>query len=228
MTVMTGEAPRVLDALRVVLESITALAALTVAFAAWRGVSLWRAQLEGTAEYEVARRVLREVYRLRSAVASARAPGSFAGEAADRTRQGDEPQETAQALDLAHVYSKRMDRVLEVRTALQLTELEALALWGAKVSEVLGPLYDKVGELFAAHNIFHNQNIRQARRRQAQDSTEQLRRFEGIIWAYGSGDGKDDFAAGFSKAVQDAEGYFRPFITSQATQRSATRPTRAE
>ncbi|MGD0653640.1 MAG: hypothetical protein ABSA16_04795 [Thermoguttaceae bacterium] len=56
-------------------DIILAISALAAAFIAWRGLATWRKELKGKSEYEIAKQVLKAVYKVREAFKIARNSG---------------------------------------------------------------------------------------------------------------------------------------------------------
>ena len=119
-------------------------------YVAIRGLNTWNRQLRGTSEYDLARRILRGVYRHRDALKNVRNPAIWVNE------QPDPPEEAAKKMNsgqrhfygLAGAYQKRWDRVTEVRSELQAELLEAEVLWGKALIPLIDPIHKLERELF--------------------------------------------------------------------------------
>ena len=64
----------------IIKDVITAGAALVAAYIGWQGLATWRKQLKGRTEYELARRLLSSIYKIRNYVSYFRNPFMSAGE----------------------------------------------------------------------------------------------------------------------------------------------------
>ncbi len=120
-----------------IIKDITlAGAAATTAYFAYTGVEKWQKELRGKANFEVARELIKSVYKLRDEIFYCRSPfiaGMEFPEDYRRTVGKHTNDENGQAY--AHVYSKRWipvgDAVQNFDTAL----LEAEALWGKTIKD---------------------------------------------------------------------------------------------
>ena len=96
---------------KLIMSVVTGLAALTGAVVAVLGLSTWRRQLRGGAEYELARRVLRAVLALRNEIRNLRclyAPIGFSGSADAIPRQLESLNRAAIELDAELVEAEVM------------------------------------------------------------------------------------------------------------------------
>jgi hypothetical protein len=114
-----------------IVTAATAVAAVSVA---WRGLRTWQRQLQGTAEYELARRVLRAVLEMRTQIAAVRNPGIWPAEIERAKKErplaaGETAEENTQQLAYAHRWSE----LVKARSQLSLELLEAEVLWGESI-----------------------------------------------------------------------------------------------
>ncbi|OQY20711.1 MAG: hypothetical protein B6I35_10155, partial [Anaerolineaceae bacterium 4572_32.2] len=70
-------------------DVVTILAALVAATVAIMGLRTWRKQLRGKTEYELARRLLRSVYRVRDAIRIVRNPFISSAETVQSMREAE-------------------------------------------------------------------------------------------------------------------------------------------
>src|SRR4051812_47421939 len=106
--------------------------AMIGAFCAIKGLSTWNRQIKGTAEYELARRLLRCAYRLREAIKSVRNPLMLVEEMPSPPND-DAPfmgNEYRRFYGLSKGYQNRWDKVVEVESELRAELVEAEVLWG--------------------------------------------------------------------------------------------------
>jgi hypothetical protein len=129
-------------------DSITAIATCVVAVAtvvavaiAILGLRTWSAQLEGTAQFDLARRLLLAVYEVRDSIDNVRHPLLSSSEAADANP--DIPWEIT-------AYENRWSGVRAAMVQLQAATREAAVLWEKPVTPLVEPLSAQVGELFDA------------------------------------------------------------------------------
>lgn len=128
-------------------DVVVAIAATVTAAVAWRGISAWRAEESGKADFDLARRLGTVVYRFRDAIAAARSPFIAAGEFPDGKRPGTEMDE---ADAYAHVYNQRFQDVRRSGIDLLALRNEAEALWGKEIVAKLDGLLRNGSTLHAA------------------------------------------------------------------------------
>jgi hypothetical protein len=106
---------------------------------ALKGLSTWRRQLRGNAEYDLARRVLRITYRVRDEIEAARKPMASPGEVklalkeAGVTLDGVSSEESLTIQSWATT-ARRWNRVHEAVADLRVEMREMQALWGIRRS----------------------------------------------------------------------------------------------
>jgi hypothetical protein len=196
-------------------ELITAIASCVVAavtgigvYIAARGLRSWRAQLEGSAHFDLARRLLLEVYRLRDAVEAVRSPIMYKAEASDADSKL--PWEVA-------AYERRWQLVLDARAPLQVCVYEARILWGDEAQELWDKLMEPTQELYRTLGTF-------AGLKQDPNGGELSQEQRKVLYG---GTGDDAFRIGLQKAVDEVEAYVRPHLPrkeSSARERAARRP----
>lgn len=133
-------------------EFILTVVAVVGAVVAVLGLRTWRKQLGGTAEYELARRLLREVYQFREALQSVRFPFISAREMELTEEDGPSPtnDKDKRYRELAKAYQNRYTRVNNARNELEATLLEVEVLWGTELITKVRKIYSWDGELYAA------------------------------------------------------------------------------
>jgi hypothetical protein len=127
------------------------LVAIPVATAliAYLGLSKWRQELRGKADFEAARNLIRAAYKLREQIQDSRAPLVRANEFPESYDSGaSTPSDEAGAW--AHVYRNRMRPVSEALQEFDAHTLEAEALWGASVRKSAEALRQCVADLYGA------------------------------------------------------------------------------
>ena len=123
------------EILSIIKDIFLAGAAGTTAYVAYTGLEKWKKELRGKANFEVARELIKSVYRLRDELRYCRSPFVSAGEFPEgyRGAQGRTAEEEGQAW--AHVYTKRWEPVGEAIQSFDAAVLEAEALWGAAIKD---------------------------------------------------------------------------------------------
>lgn len=204
------------ETLVAVKEVVVAVAAAAAAVAAWWGVSTWRRQLKGKAEYDVALKVLRATYRVRDAIQAMRSPFMSGGEmqsamASEGFRQPP-PLATAstQAFHVSGLeagYSVRWGVVSEALADLSVARLEAEAIWGEDAARCLDAVRQCARDLNAATRMYLK---RQRNPRGAASEETFERELEETVFSTGAESGDDAFTMRLREAVASMEAFIRP------------------
>jgi hypothetical protein len=190
------------------INSLVAVGALVVAIV---GLNTWRAQLRGTAEYELARRVLRAVLNVRDKISEVRNPLVSASET-ESDQEGppigtlDETLRAGQR----RAYERRWNNLVKARSALRLELLEAEVLWGAAIRTPERQLNECIGELFAAMHLLVNPR-----------PTGLPDRYFAVVYEGTTTDGHDEFGDKVMSAVESFERILRPHIGRSLVRRRA-------
>ena len=200
--------------LSLVKDIITALSALTVAVIATLGLQTWKKELKGRTEYELARRLLRAVYKTRDAIRLVRNPFMSAGEISQSLQQAnievDQHDERFGAITQGSVYQTRWKKVQDAFTELQLDTFEAEVIWGQEASEKMRPLRKNVSTLFANIQIYLK-HIEEPSRYTLDTETRQ--EMETVIYDPGLEDpSRNSFTVEITQSVRQIEQYLRPHL----------------
>lgn len=197
--------------MEVVTDAVVAVAAAVGSVVAVMGLFTWRQQLRGRTEWELARRLLRQVYRLRSAFSMVRSPMMLGGEiAAAFEEAGIEPEHDEPGYDKRTnriVYQKRWSGLQEARSELEVEALEAEVLWGKEAQEALAPLRKCVGELFAAIQMYIHYTERNGQEAGVDPKRLEVER---KVWEIGGDD--DVLSRQIKEAVETVEDFLRPHL----------------
>jgi hypothetical protein len=193
-------------------EQIKALTAVTAATLAFVGLRTWRLQLKGTAEYTLAKEVLKAAYRVREAFKHVRNPAIFSYEYPESMRE-----ETGHLKDqfraegTAHVYEERFKvlndafRVLEDRT------LDAKVEWGSHFAVLIMPLRKLRAELLMAVQD-HVQAIKPGRERR-RTTVDEMREARSVMYYLGEDQNElDRFTPETNGAIAEFEKRLRPIV----------------
>lgn len=140
------------EAFQLVTDSVTTLAVVAGIIIAGMGLQTWRRELHGKAEYELARKVLLGVYRIRDAVDQFRAPLISGWEMVpdgEHIVPGAGPPANSHGIALA----RRWSRVADTYSQLQVDLLEAEVLWGESLKNLRNNLADRLSELRNAADL---------------------------------------------------------------------------
>lgn len=170
---------------------VIAVATAVGVFIAARGLKAWRVQLEGSAHFDLARRLLLEVYRLRDALEGVRSPMMLRSEAAGA--DPDVPWEVS-------AYERRWQRVLDILAPLDVCIYESQILWGDETQKLMHELRSQMGKLNFAVSV--SLQSKRADEGLAQEQRDVL---------YG-GMGDDAFSVALQAIVARFEAYVRPHL----------------
>ena len=194
-------------------EVVVILAAVSGVAIGCLGLRTWRKQLKGNTEYELARRLLRSVYRVRNALQGVRNPLMSSGEIAQALKDaGKQPEEIKQDMDYVEqtsaVYAARWKPVTDALASVQVEALEGEVLWGDAVHDRLRPLYGCVNKLnFALMQFFRD--AQGSGRTMREDRREEMNK---LIYLESSDPKEDGFSRDLQEAVSDVETLIRPHL----------------
>ncbi len=115
------------------------------------GLYTWKSQLKGKTEYELARRLLRAVFRTRDAIILVRhiyaSPSEIAAALQEAGIEIDQrnPDFHSQSQDV--LYRRRWKAIQEALAELDIEAFEAEVIWGTEARTVLLPLRQQIGKL---------------------------------------------------------------------------------
>ena len=132
-------------------DIVLALAAITAGTVAIKGLSTWKRQLRGTADFDVARALAKSAYKVREKLQASRSPLLSAHEFPPEYHEaGTKRSPEQEAKGYAFVYSNRWAPVGEVMQEFDASVLEAEALWGKPIRDATDPLRRVVREVNVA------------------------------------------------------------------------------
>lgn len=181
-----------------ILNTINTIAIGTGAIIAVIGVNAWKQQLKGKTDYELARRYLRSVYKVRDALKYVRNPFMSSDEIFLALRESglSDTDYSDRKKSNRAVYAKRWEKVIGAASDLDVEYLEAEVSWGTgivKVSEDFNAFRKK---LFVSLKMFLEERPLSNER-------------EDII--YDGGD-DDDFNIDMRKAIENIEKFLKPHL----------------
>lgn len=183
---------------KLALEAVNTVAIVTGAIVAIVGVNTWKKELAGKVEYELARRYLKSVYKVREAIKFVRNPFIPVDEISIALKESglEEADYSDHERSNRAVYSKRWKKVTEASTDLNVELIEAEVSWGKEAVEVSKGLTDQVNKLFVALKMFLE--------------VREIKHDRGII--YEGYDANDVFNQDLEKAIKKIESYVRPHL----------------
>jgi len=132
-------------------DILTAFSAVVVAIVSILGLKAWKKQLKGKTEYELARRLLRAVYKIREAISYVRNPFVSSAEISQALQEANVQIATSDSdfhkTSQGAVYQMRWKKIGESVADLDIETLEAETIWGSEVKEKLNPLRKNIKSL---------------------------------------------------------------------------------
>ncbi len=149
---MQPTSPTWTDAVSALANGVIALTAVAAAIYGAKSLRTWWAQMHGSTEYELARRILTAVYRVRGSIRGVRNPMMSGYEYAGRPgRTPDQPESDIE--DVAFAYQQRWNPLQEARLKLDVDLLEAEALWDDALKPAEKALDDCIARLFVTLRV---------------------------------------------------------------------------
>ena len=186
-------------------DTATAAAAIAAAIVAALGLQTWKKQLHGSANYELARRLLRATYKVREAIRTVRVPFISIGEIIE-ARKAVGLEITGAGIESSGeneraAYKIRWDQLSTALIDFQAELLEAEALWGSPIRNSSASLSQCIRELNAAiaewlHGKTHLDPTRDEH-------------VTGIIYELGD---SNPFSERLAAAIGDIESQLRPHL----------------
>ena len=180
------------------------------------GLQTWKKQLQGKTEYELARRLLRAVYKTRDAIKLVRNPFASASEIAAAVKEAGidldllDPEFHNQSQGA--LYQRRWKKIQEAISELDVEAFEAEVIWGKEVRDVLTPLRQQVGLLHSYVEMYLRNQNKPSRRI---PNEEMIEKIDEVIYDFHDlTDTKSEnaFSVKTTEAIMDIENYLRPRI----------------
>ena len=200
--------------LSAVKDIITIMSLILAGFVAIKGLQTWRQQLKGTANYELAKRLLKATYRLRDAIQSVRSPLMMAGEISHAMKESQldivPSSEEFYTASTAAVYQMRWKPVVEAYQALELEAIEAEAIWGSEARATTTAMRKSINGLSTALDLY----IRDMQPRGPRMLDNASRdTFQRIVFSMASTPEEDSYLSELTSAVNAIEDLARPHLT---------------
>lgn len=193
-------------------DAITSLASIVGVTVAVLGLKTWRRQLLGHAEYDLARRYLRAVLKVRDTIRLVRSPFMSSGEISAALKDAgieDDFEKVKQSTYSRLTYAARWNRLNEARSDLRVEALEAEVLWGSRAQELLKPLDQAIGELYAALHRYLDGLDKPYDHSHSPDE-DRWEKVHSVIYEVSNDPGEDKFTAKVGAAVKSIENFVSP------------------
>jgi hypothetical protein len=196
------------------LKDLVTIVSLSVGvFVAVRGINTWRHQLMGTADFDLAKRLLTATYRLRNALESVRNPLITAEEFANAIKETHldiKPEDpNFRAASTASVYEIRWRPVVEAYQAIELEAVEAEAIWDKEARTATSTIRKSVITLYNALGQVLEDMQSQTTPFPDKQSLEANRR---IVFSMALEPDKDPFLKELNPAINAIEDLARPHL----------------
>lgn len=193
-------------------ELLLVAAAITGGIVAVSGLRTWKRQLKGQSEYELARRLLLAIYRLRDAFRAARSPLMFVppDEGGSDAGEGTFPQKR-HIRGLRRGFEERLRALDNTWSDVQLAALEAEVIWGRAVRELVAPLNEcRAKFVTTVHEYFWlNDPPPYAT---VDRNAERVTRVESTLYSVSNNPQEDQFLKELLDAIDKAEAFIRPHL----------------
>lgn len=193
-------------------EQIKALTAITAAALAFVGLRTWRLQLKGTAEYTLAKEVLKSVYRVREAFKHVRNPAIFSYEYPESMRQpSGHLKDECRAEGTAHVYEERFKVLNEAFRTLEDRTLDAQVEWGSDYAKIIVPLRKCRAELLVA--LQNHVEVMKPGHERRRTTVDERREARSVMYYLGEDQAElDSFTPEINSAITQFEQRLRPIV----------------
>lgn len=178
---------------------VTALATVAGVLLAIKGFSSWKDQLKGKTDYELARRYLRAIYKVRDAIKFVRNPFIPAEEMGAALKESGKEVNTGSHETSRAVYNLRWKKVNEAESDLKVELWEAEVSWGKNAIQAEKDFHTCIVKIFVAlkmHLDFDN-------------SGERSREDRDLIYDLGE---EDKFNKEIEQAIKKVEDYLAPHL----------------
>jgi len=174
------------------------------------GLSTWRKELKGKSEYELAKRVLKSVYKVREAFKHVRSPAIYQYEYPEgmRNHHGHlKPEHNYEGT--AYVYEKRWEKMHEAFKELEEAHLEAQVEWGPEHQDVIVKLRQRRSELLIAiQQMLERKKDPHSEPRKSEEIAEE----RSVLEHFGKNSKHDKFTPQIDEAVAEFEKWLRPHV----------------
>lgn len=184
---------------------------------AWQGLAVWKKQLKGNAEYDIARRVLFLVYKVRRGVEIVRNPFMSVYEMLDFDFPANLSDDEKLKIGTRKAYEKRFQTLNDSRDQLLVDILEAEVLWGNIIRKKIYELLGTVRQLDLALSDYLKMQSEDGRREMGNDYFKRRQKeVHSIIWDLSPNqieiNPKDEFASQLSEKIKSVEEYLKPYL----------------
>jgi hypothetical protein len=191
-------------------DVLVGASAAAAAYFAYLGINAWRRELKGRSEYQLAKDVLKAVYKVREAFKIVRNPATFSYEYPEEMVGPHGTLEHAHDFEgTAHVYQKRWEYMSTAFRELEDLHLIAQVEWGPQHQDVIRKLRECRVEL----QIAIQDMLQQKKKPRALSKHEMSREERSVLYDVGRDSKFGQFTRQIDDAIEDFEKWLRPKIT---------------
>ena len=198
------------DFYTVLKDTLIGASAIAAVIVAWNGLKTWNAQLKGTVEYDLTRRLLRGTYKLRDAFSVVRNPVMWANEFVPAPADFKGNAEEEKFYGMSAAYEKRWDYVVNSRRELDAELLEAEVIWDRGIHDRYSKLLQLQQELLTYLNTYLKVQNPKTAPSMRDSYSEILRKGREVLYADGSPN--DEFARDLGSALAEIEEHLKPHL----------------
>lgn len=192
-------------------DIVLGLSAASAAIFAYLGLSAWKKELKGKAEYQLAKDVLKSVYRVREAFKIVRNPAIYQYEYPEEL-QGHhghlKPESDYEGT--AHVYEKRWESMVKAFSELEEQHLDAQVEWGSEFQNKIVRLRTcRVDLMIAIQQMLERKKNPRAG---APNTAEEQSEKRSVLYNLGTESKYDKFTPEIDEAINEFEQWLRPYI----------------
>lgn len=192
-------------------DIVVAFAAAAAAIFAYLGLSAWRKELKGKAEYQLAKDVLKSVYKVREAFKFVRNPIIYQYEYPEGMRDHHGHLKHEHDYEgTAHVYEKRWEKMAEAFGELEEHHLAAQVEWGQEFQDVIVKVRSCRIELLVAiqQMLGRKKNPREVLSTSSEEKAEE----RSVLYHLGDNSEHDKFTRQIGEAINHFEKWLRPHV----------------
>ncbi|MBT3239543.1 MAG: hypothetical protein HON98_03450 [Chloroflexi bacterium] len=185
----------------------TIFATITAGIVAILGLRTWKIQLKGRTEYDLAKKLLVEIYKIKESLLFVRSFYMSGGERANAYEklkldlEKEDPGYDGKIL--RSVYFIRMKGLNENHNNLHILRLESRAIWGLEIDEHLFKLDEKIKTLKITLDIYTRAQIENSPL-----NPDNIEKYERIIFGHSD----DDFSKDIESIIQGLEAIVKPYL----------------
>ena len=198
--------------IEIVKDLVVALSAVTTVAIAVIGLNIWKRQLTSKTKFEIARKFLESIYKVRDALEDLRSPfmsSQETQEAIDEAQQftEEEKKNLTHNQQISLTFNKRWKPVYDARQELRACLFQAEVIWGWEVKDKIEGFNECIRSLFTAISTYTM--ICNDRH---QKNAEMFKNVQNIVFKTSADPNEDKFTKRLNDSIKIIEEYMRPYI----------------